>query len=65
MAKEKLPWGTVKIIGGRFKGRIGYYDDDEWDDNDQDCAVILGTRSTHEVIILSEMIISLQLQPKI
>jgi len=23
------PWGRVFIVGGRWKGRMGYYDDDE------------------------------------
>ena len=41
MPKEMDRYGTVKVISGKFKGRIGYYDDDdfifpedyEWDEN--------------------------------
>ena len=57
MPKEMERYGTVKVISGKFKGRIGYYDDDdsifpenyEWneeDDDDEDedeldCAALL------------------------
>jgi hypothetical protein len=27
MPKEMDRYGTVKVISGKFKGRIGYYDD--------------------------------------
>lgn len=41
MPKEMERYGTVKVISGEFKGRIGYYDDDdllfpedfEWDES--------------------------------
>lgn len=29
MPKEMDRYGTVKVISGKFKGRIGYYDDDD------------------------------------
>lgn len=29
MPKEMERYGTVKVISGKFKGRIGYYDDDD------------------------------------
>lgn len=43
MPKEMERFGTVKVISGEFKGRIGYYDDDDYifpdgivfDDNDK------------------------------
>ena len=42
MPKEMDRYGAVKVVSGKFKGRIGYYDDDdlifpedfEWDEND-------------------------------
>ena len=30
MPKEMERFGTVKVISGKFKGRIGYYDDDDY-----------------------------------
>lgn len=32
MKKDRIAWGTVKIISGSHKGRIGNYDDDTLDD---------------------------------
>ncbi|KAF0144310.1 MAG: transmembrane sensor domain-containing protein [Nitrospirae bacterium] len=40
MDKEKLPWGAVKIIKGRYSGHIGYYDDDDIDGKGNDIAVV-------------------------
>jgi len=34
---KKLDWGTVFISKGKHKGRIGYYDDDEFICFDDDC----------------------------
>lgn len=44
MPKEMERYGTVKVISGEFKGRIGYYDDDhsifpkdyEWNEEDDE-----------------------------
>ena len=48
MPKEMERFGTVKVISGEFKGRIGYYDDDDYifpdgivfDDNDKNEDII-------------------------
>lgn len=50
MPKEMDRYGTVKVISGKFKGRIGYYDDDdsifpenyEWNEEDDDDETIEG-----------------------
>lgn len=35
-SKKEVPWGPVKVIGGPYKGRFGYYDDD----NDNGLAIV-------------------------
>jgi hypothetical protein len=50
MPKEMDRYGTVKVISGKFKGRIGYYDDDdsifpenyEWNEEEDDDETIEG-----------------------
>jgi len=40
MKKQKLYYGTVKVVGGKHKGRIGNYDDD--DDLERNAIVYFG-----------------------
>lgn len=32
---KEIRYGLVKIVKGYFKGRFGYYDDDDIDDNNK------------------------------
>jgi hypothetical protein len=36
----KLKYGTVEVIAGRHKGKIGYYDDEEYTDSGAERAVV-------------------------
>jgi hypothetical protein len=36
-------YGIVKITRGKFKGRIGYYDDDEYDRGKEQAIVYFGS----------------------
>jgi hypothetical protein len=35
-----MKFGPVEVIKGKFKGKIGYYDDDDWDEKDCNVAVV-------------------------
>ena len=37
-----LSWGIVKILKGKYKGRFGYYDDDDYDRGHEKAIVYLG-----------------------
>ena len=39
-SEGEMDFGIVKITGGKYKGRFGYYDDDDLDYDDIEKAVI-------------------------